>query len=112
MTVSVVVNGHDGGVARAERTGQERVVANHVNTLGTEEEVELESCNIYLVRRLFCLARALLSTSGGILLATVSCECTRKARAGGLARLPVAWAVGQDGNGDEVDIANGLVAEC
>jgi hypothetical protein len=61
----------------------------------------------YLVRRLFCRARALLSTSGGILLATVSCECTRKASApGGLgtSRLPIACGGDEDGNGEELDI--------
>ena len=59
------------------------------------------------MRRLLCLARALLSTSGGILLATVSCECTRKASApGGLtaSRLPPAYAGDDVAIGDELDM--------
>lgn len=60
------------------------------------------------MRLRFCRARGLLSTSGGILFATVSGECTRNAKSvvtvGGLARLPM----GSDatGSGDEGDILN------
>lgn len=61
----------------------------------------------YDVRLRFWRARGLLSTSGGILFATVSGECTRNAKSvvavGGLARLPMNDATG---SGDEGDISN------
>lgn len=73
---------------------------------------EMEEKNIvnrtYLVRRLLCLAKALLSTSGGILFATVSWECTRKARAPGV--LGTSRRAGgcageeKDGSGEECDM--------
>ena len=61
----------------------------------------------YLVRRLFWRARDLLSISGGVFLATLSCECTRKASApGGLgfSRL-IACAGKAAGNEDEFDMS-------
>jgi len=73
------------------------------------EGQNLNGIEAYLVRLLFWRARALLSTSGGIWFATVSCECTRKANWPlKLARL----AVGRrddagdenDGRGDEADM--------
>jgi hypothetical protein len=63
-----------------------------------KDRIEWEK-KTYLVRRLRCLASALLSTSGGILFATVSCECTRKASAPGVlgtSRLPVAGCAGDE----------------
>jgi hypothetical protein len=62
----------------------------------------------YEVRLRFCRARGLLSTSGGILFATVSGECTRNAKSvvavhDGLARLP---GLDATGSGDEGTISN------
>lgn len=73
-----------------------------------EMEEIINENKAYLVRRLLCLARALLSTSGGILFATVSCECTRKARAPGVLGTSrrTAGCAGEekDGSGDECDM--------
>ena len=58
----------------------------------------------YLVRRLFCRASGLLSTSGGRWFATVLGECTRKASVEcGLARLAAASddCMGEDDGGIE-----------
>lgn len=80
--------------------------ASNVNMLGMEGNKIVN--RTYLVRRLLCLARALLSTSGGILFATVSCECTRKARVPGV--LGTSRRTGgcageeKDGSGEECDM--------
>jgi hypothetical protein len=68
---------------------------------------DLNKNRTYDVRLRFCRARGLLSTSGGILFATVSGECTRNAKSVvtvvGLARLPMGDATG---SGDEGDISS------
>ncbi len=78
--------------------------------LNTRDEMEhLRRNKTHEVRLRFWRASGLLSTSGGILFATVSGECTRNAKSvvtvGGLARLLV---TGSDatGSGDEGDISN------
>jgi hypothetical protein len=87
------------------RTDHERV-ANHVNMIELNYAQSIDKT--YLVRRLLCLARALLSTSGGILFATVSCECTRNARAPGVlgrSRLLLVRCEGDVvGRGEELDM--------
>lgn len=69
---------------------------------------DLEENRTYDVRLRFWRARGLLSTSGGILFATVSGECTRNAKSvvaiGGLARLPMKGDA--TGSGDEGDISS------
>lgn len=70
---------------------------------------DLEKAKTYEVRLRFWRARGLLSTSGGILFATVSGECTRNAKsvvAVGLPKSRLPTASDATGSGEDGDISN------